>query len=276
MVVSCGPTQPGESGPAAPDSSSKGPSESESETFSPRYAEVLTVWPSGRFFKPDPESPVPEGSDGFALAPLFVLQPPTTGGRFKPTFGEPGLDGLVRAVSPRVFVSTGAVLLGQAEHRQFLYEWWLRADQNDQFHYQGITITVDAAGLPRLWETHADRDDLRVIYVSQAWEAKSKAAFPGRLLGRAHVVESELTTFPTTIVPRILTDGPVPMGPWVYQESNGHVMTLVCRCMSSQVTALDDGEHFRLLPRDPRWPPFRGTHGDAPLAPLEDVLRLAR
>jgi hypothetical protein len=216
--------------------------------FSRRYESVNRTIKTAHFGKPDPRSPLAEGTEAFALAPLLVLETPS-GTDAEPEFGEPDAHGTVAASSPRVFVSSTTEIVGKQEARQFLYEWWVRWDQNRAFLWQGVRITLDDQGMPRVWEQLWEPAGMRVLYVSQAWEKRATQEFGGKLPGRAYSIEPSLEHAPRSVVARILADGPVPMGPWVYQQPNGDVMTLICRCMASQVQSLHESRLYTLLPQ---------------------------
>ena len=100
---------------------------------------------------------------------------------------------------------------------------------------QGIRITLDARSQPAAWEVLTDTSGLRLIFVSQSLEAAAAAEFGKPLQGRRYAIERDLGQAPGVVVPRVVDDGPVAMGPIVYLcEGTRNVSTVICRCMPAQ------------------------------------------
>jgi hypothetical protein len=116
---------------------------------------------------------------------------------------------------------------------------------------QGVRITCDSQGQPAVWEVLADTSGLRLIFVSQSVEAGAAAEFGKPLAGRRYAVERSLEEAPTAVVPRVIDDGPVPMGPMVYLSAGTRdVSTVLCRCMPAQVKRLVVTRTFELTRLD--------------------------
>ncbi|MCA9255306.1 MAG: hypothetical protein KDA33_06695 [Phycisphaerales bacterium] len=100
---------------------------------------------------------------------------------------------------------------------------------------QGFRMTLDENGYAIFWEVLSPTGP-RLVYVAQSIEDAASNEFGAAPADRRFAVERPLAEAPDTIVPRILPDGPQPMGPFVYIEGQGHdITTLLCRCMPSQV-----------------------------------------
>jgi hypothetical protein len=95
----------------------------------------------------------------------------------------------------------------------------------------------------------ADPEPVEIVYVSTQLERAAIAAFGTAVEGRAHAVQQTVRTTPAVVVPRVLEDGPAPMGPWVYVQAPDHaVSTVLCRCMPSQVGEFAAETYYQLLP----------------------------
>jgi hypothetical protein len=114
---------------------------------------------------------------------------------------------------------------------------------------QGIRVTLSLAGAPVIWEVLADGTGAELIYVSRNLEAAAAAEFGKPLPERRYTIERSLEDAPNVIVPRIIDDGPVTMGPIVYLTAGAReVATLICRCMPAQAKSLLGTSVYDLLP----------------------------
>jgi hypothetical protein len=151
---------------------------------------------------------------------------------------------------PAVFYAADSVQVGSRAHLRFSYEWFYAPGDAPGLRAltrQGIRITLDTRGQPAVWEVLADTSGLRLMFVSQGLEAAAAAQFGKPLPGRRYAIERSLNEAPGVIVPRVIDDGPVVMGPIVYLiEGSRDVSTLICRCMPAQVKRLVATETFDL------------------------------
>lgn len=150
----------------------------------------------------------------------------------------------------KVYMSSDVLSLGERNHVRLTYVWERRGflPSDAQAIKQGIRITLDRDGQPVVWEVLSDRPGLRQIYVARSLETRAAAVFGKPLPGRSFSVEPELSSFPDIVVPRVLEDGPLPMGPIVYLDSNGGVATVICRCMPGQATSVIGTSMYQLQP----------------------------
>ena len=117
---------------------------------------------------------------------------------------------------------------------------------------QGFRMTLDDNGFALFWEVLSP-DPQRVIFAAQSVEDAAAIEFGEPAPDRQFSVERPVDESPSAVVPRILADGPQPMGPFVYIEGRHHdVTTLLCRCMPSQVEDFRKNAYFELhrLPSD--------------------------
>ena len=154
---------------------------------------------------------------------------------------------------PAVFYATDSVLLNGHAHPRFSYQWLYSsanpAGQPPALATQGVRILLDARDQPAILEILADTSGLRLIFVSQSLEAAAAAEFGKPLPGRRYAIERAFAQEPDVVVPRVLDDGPVAMGPIIYlNEGTRDVSTLICRCMPAQVKQLLATRTFDLLP----------------------------
>jgi hypothetical protein len=144
---------------------------------------------------------------------------------------------------PAIWYAADSVQFEGRAHARWSYQWsYSQASAHGgltALPRQGIRITLDTQGQPAVWEILADTSGLRLIFVSQSLEAAAAAAFGRPLPGRRYAIERGLEQAQDVIVPRVIDDGPVAMGPIVYlSEGTRNVSTLICRCMPAQVRQL--------------------------------------
>ena len=192
---------------------------------------------------------------------------------------------------PVVFFAADNVELEGRAHLRFSYEWSYAPGGpagSKALSRQGIRITLDTRGQPAVWEVLADTSGLRLIFVSQRVEGLAAGQFGKPWPGRRFTVERAVSEFPGVVVPRVLDDGPVAMGPIIYlQEGTRDVTTVICRCMPAQVkrlvatqtfdlTALDGAAlaPFLPIPKDSNAPPVLWPAEDHVENRLDHCLRL--
>jgi hypothetical protein len=187
---------------------------------------------------------------------------------------------------PPVFWFSDTVEFNGKSYARISYQWDYPArkavgDQHVVLR-QGFRVTLDTRGQPVAWEILADTSGLRLIFVSQSLEAGASAQFGKPLAGRRYSIEQSLEQAPRTIVPRVLDDGPLPMGPIIYlAEGTRNVATLICRCMPAQVKQLVATRTFELLPlgteqTHPNTPPALWLDEDRAKGRLDKCLRLPK
>lgn len=161
----------------------------------------------------------------------------------------------VDTTRPTVYISDGLATLHGRDYRQRLHIWWYprKADANDaRPAWYGIRTTLNAEGAPIIWEAISNTDPIARIFVMKSLADAAADAFGPPLPGRRHAVEPALDEHPNVVVPRVLADGPVPMGPWAYLRAPDHVAAaLICRCMPSQLSDIEsiiDTREFDLVP----------------------------
>ncbi|MEM7232419.1 MAG: hypothetical protein AAF517_09605, partial [Planctomycetota bacterium] len=120
---------------------------------------------------------------------------------------------------------------------------------------------------PIAYEVHHDTSGQRVFYVLSRVEEEARKAFGDPLPGRKFSVEPGAGERPEITVARVLADGPMPMGPWIYLDrTRGNVVTLLCRCEASQTNGNLRNREYNVVNQLPRLSSVREK--------LEDSLRL--
>ena len=120
---------------------------------------------------------------------------------------------------------------------QFSYVWFYPAGGGDALRGQGVRMTLGDDGRALVWEVLADPQPVDIVYASVQLEQAALATF-GPPARQGYAIESGSEPPSSIVVPRILEDGPAPMGPWVYLRAGDHaVTTLLCRCMPSPTTS---------------------------------------
>jgi len=196
-----------------------------------------------------------EASEAFALAPLLVhvAAEDSSGALTRPSIGAVSRDArgdlVVDPSRPTVYFETTTTRIAGREHRRWSYLWWYAAsaERTTIAGFQGLRMTLDEAGYPLLWEVLSDRSGARVLFVSVEFESVATEAFSA----------------PDIVVAGSLESGPLPMGPFAYLDGRSKdIVTVICRCMPSQVGEIDGSDYYRLAPLgslreielDPPWP----------------------
>lgn len=221
--------------------------------LSPYYDQALREYQHAGFIKPGVDQVT---GRLFDMAPLIVQQvgpgqtavPPT--GRFRAMHaGE--IKG-VRADAQRyaVYVITGVASIHGRVYDQLIYFWlYPPAPGESRLTWRGIRLTLDATGMADVTEVLNPDSPVRQIYVNKSLEESAAREFGPPLQGRRFSVEPDIETFPTLVVPRILDDGPIPMGPFVFLDAAERgVTTLLCRCMPSQVREFVENTYYDVIP----------------------------
>ncbi|MFQ5423314.1 MAG: hypothetical protein ACE5F9_04965 [Phycisphaerae bacterium] len=215
------------------------------------YTRVNTVFAQARYDKPRDRAPTSRADE---LPPLILQSVITSAGAAPPggRFGAVRLDDRGRAfvdtARPTIYTDSGRALLNGRDYEQVVHVWWSPAADAAP-RWLGVRTTLGRDGFPAIWEVIGSDTNVALIFVSESLERASATAVGAPLPGRRFSIERSLRDRPEVVVPRILADGPVPMGPWVYLTEDGRsVTTLLCRCMSSQVEEIVETDYYDALP----------------------------
>lgn len=236
------------------------------------------------FYKPDDAS-APKRI--VSMSPLVVreIAGPKTNDQFGTSI-EAALwkEGTAEASRPAVYYLEDNASVAGVDRNRLSFLWlcdkW-RGDDDRLMRMEGIRMTLDENGYAIFWEVLAPTPP-RVVYVAQSVEDAAADEFGPPEPQRRFSIELPFDQAPDVVVPRILADGPQPMGPFVYLDSaRSRVTTLLCRCMPSQVADFRDNQYFELR-RLPAGDTDAGglamqfhellTHADA--LPLETCVRI--
>jgi hypothetical protein len=109
-------------------------------------------------------------------------------------------------------------------------------------------MTRDRHGYALICEVISSEAGLREFYVAKSVEQAAAREFGRPLEGRRYHVEPSLSERPDVLVPRIVGEGPQPMGPFVYLERHRRqVTTLLCRCEPSQLGTFARSSTYELI-----------------------------
>ena len=151
-----------------------------------------------------------------------------------------------------IYTELATVSIRGKSHIQATYLWFYSAapaPTKSALTCQGIRLTLDSGGRPVIWEVMADTSGARVMFVSESVEAAARARFGPPLPGRRYAIERSLEDSPDIVVARVIDDGPVPMGPFLYLSAETRcVSTVLCRCMPPQVKSLLSTRTYELVP----------------------------
>lgn len=243
----------------------------------------------GDYYKPRPED---AGLREAELAPLIVQQARASNGVAAPTaagFGAVRFDASARRFAvdpslPTVYTAASLVVLGGTSHEQLVYVWWYeaasppngrrsgRGGARSDPMYRGVRITLGTDGFPMVWEVLSGDEPGRILFVSASLEQAARSQYGDPLPGRSFAVERAVDETPDVLVVRVLDDGPVAMGPYVYLEArNGAISAVLCRCSPSQCDHYEREVKYELVPFEFLDPPLRRRV--APPLDLTAVLR---
>lgn len=232
------------------------------------------------YFKPDEAS---ADEDALTLAPLIVQQAEEEASGNAPRFGRVAFDSasseaFVEILNPTVYVDVEAINMHGIAYVQVSYFWCygrkpthvteppqcvsggkerIRSGLEKADRCVGVRITRGHDGFPVVWEVIDSHAEVQRLFVARALEEAAQASFGAPLPGRAHSVERAPSESPRVLVVRILDDGPVPMGPYVYLDAHARTITTVlCRCSPSQCAHFVEVHRYQLEPwesLDDRW-----------------------
>jgi hypothetical protein len=131
------------------------------------------------------------------------------------------------------------------DHEQRVY-FWEQQRAASAVSYQGIRITLNPAGDPSIWEVLNDSKGAEIIWVSQSLEIAAAKEFGPALAGRLCSVERALSETPRVVVPHLVDDGPMPMGPILYIAEGGDIHVVACRCSAAPAQTLEAQGVYRL------------------------------
>ncbi len=205
------------------------------------------------FYKPRQNS---DADFGIEMTPLIVqeLAGDTTSGTHPDRFGTIRWDGdgrvRVDTGTPAVYFAKSTAILRQNTYEQITFAWFYpQSVAPNALAAQGVRMTLDTEGFPLVWEVLADTTAKTLVFVTESLEAGAVKRFGTVRHGRRYAVEPSVSNLPDVVLPRLIADGPMPMGPWVYlRAATRDVTTLLCRCSPSEVDELVEAPYYDLLP----------------------------
>jgi len=219
---------------------------------------ALRTFERAIFYKPREESLV--GLEG-TLAPLIVQEAGLDAGvppSFGAIVGELGKE-RIDSERPTVYFEISPTQVGNTEFEQLTYFWRFPSRCGTRrcasHNGNGVRVTLDLDGLPIVWESLSTDEGRSLLFVSRSLEDAARREFGEPLEGRAFSIERAANETRNVVVVRLLDDGPVAMGPYVYLESppSADVTTILCRCMPSQVSEFVESRYYNLVPMDFPW-----------------------
>lgn len=242
-------------------------------------AKTATVVERAILCKPRPSE---DGTFDVTQAPLFVVDVPVANARPEiwqhPTHlpilaGQELWDDL-----SDVYVDRTDVKIAGRSYVQVVYAWTCirfpnPGVKNVEGRICGIRATLAPDGRPLVWETLMD-PEYDVLYVSQTVENAARAKFGEPLPGHTFAAERSHQEAPATVIARVLDDGPIPLGPYVYFPSRaGGITTLLCRCSPSQMNDVIETVEYQLHQADELRPGWHSRILAATDKPLDQRLR---
>ncbi|MCK6455438.1 MAG: hypothetical protein L6Q92_02745 [Phycisphaerae bacterium] len=223
-------------GCACPTPRSEGPNDSPATDVAIR-SQAHTTFDSVVYYKPAEDL---DPGELLTYAPLIVWESPAA--------GRLAADGR----PPVLWADESTTVIHGRALRQVAYVWRIEsasvAESPDAGRIGGVRLTLDEHGHPIVWEAIDAGSAASKLFVAASLERAAAEGFGPPLPGRAFSIERSRDDAGSAIVVRILDDGPVPMGPWVYLDRNGHVTTVLCRCMPSQFSRAESTVTYRIRP----------------------------
>jgi hypothetical protein len=165
-------------------------------------------------------------------------------------FASDGTHRVDRA-APTVYADQTWTRIAGTDREQLVYLWFYPDQSGDasSLQAQGVRITIDAQNRPAIWEPLADTRSIHPLYIAGSLESAAQSRFGAPASDRVYHAEAPRSAAPDAFVARVLSDGPVPMGPWVYLERGSrNVATLLCRCSPSQTDEFVETLYYELRP----------------------------
>jgi hypothetical protein len=210
-----------------------------------------TKFAQAAFLSPDPDSDV---DVPLSMAPLIVQEFPVdaSGCRQPPvSFGavtaQPTGKARTDANCPTIYLLSSEATIGGSRFKQSTYLWFYPPDSpGGRLRCRGVRTTIGSRGHVIIWEILYSDTELQEIYVSEPVEKAARGQYGPPLAGRRFSVEPALGEYPDVVVPRVVADGPQPLGPFVYLDAGLAVATVICRCEPSQVEEFPSSGHYQL------------------------------
>lgn len=212
------------------------------------------------------------------LAPLFVLEathePVPMPACFGPKESEAGVAETNRPSC--VYFAVSEWKHNGRVYDQVTYLFVIpEADGRLPGSWRGVRISLGADGFPIVWEVLTGESDDVVLFVSASFEAAARSEFGSPAPGRTFFSERPGGKAPRSEVARVLDDGPVPMGPYLYVAAEQSAIDgVLCRCMPAQFEESLGTHDYQLRPVESLGTAARGALKvlDAPQS-LADRLR---
>jgi hypothetical protein len=160
--------------------------------------------------------------------------------------GKNGSQSTVDPERPTIYVIESVALIGDRSLEQITYAWLYPSREASTPTWRAVRLTLDESGFAVATEVLGSGLSQRPIFVSNSLEQRAARQHGPPLPGRRYSIEPDMQALPTVVVPRVLDDGPQPMGPWVYIGADGEVSGVLCRCMPSQVEAFAETKTYSL------------------------------
>jgi hypothetical protein len=196
------------------------------------------------------------GSNSIAPAPIISGAAPS---------GETGASGRRRST---IYCSTDVVRIAGGFYDQVTYVWRYavkRIAGGSATHLnRGLRVTLGADGFPIVFEVLGKIDGADLVFVSESFEERAGDRYGDVHPQRRFAVERSVEQTPDVVVGRVVADGPIPMGPYVYMsgrlissENNSstsptdHLVTNIhCRCSPSQFDEIVETYEYDLVSMD--------------------------
>ena len=228
-----------------------------------------------RFYKPAEGNP---SKIEYKLAPLIVGESNERSSTAIATLHKSEAARIPRQSAATVYFSTGSVTTGGGKLDEVFYLWWhypvldcLRCGYLlPVFIPRGVRIVLGSDDMPILWEALEGPSKPRVFYVSQQLEQAAKQQFGDPHPKRNFSIEKSPEDNPDVLVTRVLEDGPVPMGPYVYIDADcgRAISTIHCRCSPSQFDEVMETLEYELQPIESIDAKWLREHGETNIEKL--------
>ncbi len=207
---------------------------------------TTTEFARGTYYKPGDHGLV--GLEQL-LVPLIVDETVSKKPEASSLICTPAREGGCDSGVSTVYCAASKVAIDGQSYDQVLYVWFYQSGVED-VSGRGVRVVMGHDGFPMFWEALDSGESGHVLYVSRGIEDRAIAEFGSPLFSRKFAIERSVREAPEVVVARVLDDGPVAMGPWVYVggEPSREIVTFLCRCMPSQVDGFVRTIKYELQP----------------------------
>ena len=202
-----------------------------------------------------PQNTIGTGLGDMAILLVEQVEPPA----LRPPIGQFGAvvenaNGKieVQESEPTIYFGWAQTKIGGDTYRQITFLWFYpnRApDSRWPIAWRMVRLTLDKSGALFTAEAIDDLDKWDRFFVSASLEDLTQQLYRVPKPGRKFCLERPVEEAPKAMVVRVMEEGPIPTGPYVYLTwPDREISTLLCRCSPSQAEEFVEDRTYVLRP----------------------------